>query len=293
MLSRKHPLLASAVWRLAIVVASILASALVCATLVLSAPGSSVDERELDARLSSSSIRAIRDQHRKSDVLHFYANYLTGALRGDFGNSDLLQQPISKLVQDRWCTTAKSIGFGLAIAWPLVLAIGVLNVALQRKVVDGTLLVFCGIILSVPAAVVGLLVAIFHKPPSFAIAMVLGPVLYRYTRNILINSWNRPWVVAAFSRGVRGPRILLFHVIAVAAPQLIAVVGISLTLAFSAAVPIEVLSDSAGLGQLAWKAAVGRDLPLIVTITTLIATATLSANAVATLMSEMLGTAQP
>lgn len=292
MFNKRHPLLAGAVWRLIIIIASVLSSALICATLILFAPGSSVDERELDSRLSSSSITAIREAHRKSGVLGFYTTYLTGALRGDFGNSDLFQQPIAKLIQDRWSTTAENVGFGLAMAWPVVLAIGLLNVALQRKVLDGALLVLCGALLSLPVAVVALLVAISHKPPSLAIAIALQPILYRYTRNILNNSWNRPWVAAAFSRGIRRLRILSFHVVTVAAPQLIAVAGVSLTLAFSAAVPVEVLSDSPGLGQLAWRAAIGRDLPLTVTITTLIATATLLVNAVANLLSETLGATQ-
>jgi peptide/nickel transport system permease protein len=269
MFSCKRMLLRSAAWRLIIIAPCLISAGLVCATLVRFAPGSSVDERELDARLSSRSIAAIRDTHQShQNVLRFYARYLKEALRGNFGNSDLFQQPISKLVQDRWSTTAENIGIGLAIAWPIVT------------------------LLSIPAAVVALLVAMSRKPASLAIAITVLPVLYRYTRDVLDNSWNRPWIMAAFSRGVGRVRVLLFHVATVAAPQLIALVGVSLTLAFSAAVPIEVLSDSPGVGQLAWQAAIGRDLPLVVTITTLVAAVTLLANAAATLMSEMMGPTQ-
>jgi peptide/nickel transport system permease protein len=293
MLSHKRTLLRRAAWRLIIVAACLVAAGLLCATLVRFAPGSSVDERELDARLSSRSIAAIRQAHQsQQNVLHFYATYLNGAFRGDFGNSDLLQQPISKLVQDRWSTTAENIGFGLAIAWPVVLAIAFLNVTLQRKALDVAVSAVAGTFLSIPAAVVALLIAMSRKPASLAIAIAVLPVLYRYTRDVLDNSWNRPWIMAAFSRGVGRVRVLLFHVVTVAAPQLIALAGVSLTLAFSAAVPIEVLSDSPGIGQLAWQAAIGRDLPLVVTITMLVATVTLLANAAATLMSEMLGPTQ-
>lgn len=292
MFSHRTTLLHSAVWRLIIVAGSLVASGLLCATLVRFAPGSSVDERELDPRLSSGSIAAIRQAHEKQKLLDFYARYVKGALRGDFGDSDVFQQPISKLIQDRWSTTAENIGFGLAIAWPVVLAIAFLNVTLQRKVLDVTFSALAGTLLSIPAAVVALFVAMSQKPASFAIAITVLPVLYRYTRDVLDNSWNRPWIMAAFSRGVGRVQVLLFHVVAVAAPQLIALAGISLTLAFSAAVPIEVLSDSPGLGQLAWQAAIGRDLALVVTITALIATVTLLANAAATLMSEMLGPIQ-
>lgn len=292
MFSYKRTLLNSAVWRLIIVAASLLVSGLVCATLVRFAPGSSVDERELDPRLSSGSIAAIRRSHEKQNLLHFYATYLKGALRGHFGNSDVFQQPISKLIQDRWSTTAENIGLGLAIAWPVVLAIAFLNVTLQRKVLDVAFSALAGTLLSIPAAVVALLVAMSHKPTSFAIAITVLPILYRYTRNVLDSSWKRPWIMAAYSRGIGRVRILFFHVVPVAAPQLIALAGVSFTVAFSAAVPIEVLSDSPGLAQLAWQAAIGRDLPLVVTITALVTTITLLANAAATLMSEMLGPTQ-
>jgi ABC-type dipeptide/oligopeptide/nickel transport system permease component len=42
---------------------------------------------------------------------------------------------------------------------------------------------------------------------------------------------------------------------------------VSFAIAFGAAIPIEALCDSPGLGQLAWQAALSRDLPLIVNVT--------------------------
>ena len=42
-------------------------------------------------------------------------------------------------------------------------------------------------------------------------------------------------------------------------------------LAIAAVVPIEVICDVPGLGQLAWKAALGRDLPVLVVLTVLVA----------------------
>jgi ABC-type dipeptide/oligopeptide/nickel transport system permease component len=64
----------------------------------------------------------------------------------------------------------------------------------------------------------------------------------------------------------------------VAAGPLIALAGVSITLALSASIPVEALTDSAGIGQLAWKAALGRDLPVLVTITLLLTAVTMAAN---------------
>jgi peptide/nickel transport system permease protein len=58
--------------------------------------------------------------------------------------------------------------------------------------------------------------------------------------------------------------------------------GISVNFALGASVPIEVLCDQPGIGQLAWQAALGRDLPVLVALTWIAATITLIANMVGT-----------
>jgi peptide/nickel transport system permease protein len=64
-----------------------------------------------------------------------------------------------------------------------------------------------------------------------------------------------------------------------------ALAGIALVLAFGAIIPIEALCDVAGVGQLFWKAALARDLPLLcglaLIITFLVAAAQSAADLVA------------
>jgi len=79
---------------------------------------------------------------------------------------------------------------------------------------------------------------------------------------------------------------LLRHILPVAAPQLLALAGISVSLAFAAAIPVEVLCDLPGIGQLAWKAAMGRDLELLVNLTMIVTLVTLLANSAADLLAQ-------
>jgi peptide/nickel transport system permease protein len=90
-------------------------------------------------------------------------------------------------------------------------------------------------------------------------------------------------VVAAQAKGLSGWRVLWAHIFTPAAPQLAALAGISVSLAFGASIPIEVICDTPGIGQLAWRAALDRDLPLLVTITVLVALMTLVVNSLADL----------
>ncbi len=122
-----------------------------------------------------------------------------------------------------------------------------------------------------------------NVPGRWAIALVVFPHVYRYAKNLLMATYQSPHVLAAQAKGLSSSRILLAHVFAPAAPQLAALAGISVSLAFGASIPIEVISDAPGVGQLAWKAAMDRDLPLLVNITVLVALMTLVANSLADL----------
>ena len=61
-----------------------------------------------------------------------------------------------------------------------------------------------------------------------------------------------------------------------------------MNIAAGAVIPVEVFCDNPGLGQLAWKAALGRDLPLLVNITLAITLVTLIANRGSDMLIAML-----
>jgi peptide/nickel transport system permease protein len=74
----------------------------------------------------------------------------------------------------------------------------------------------------------------------------------------------------------------------VALPQLGALAAISVSLALGAAIPLEALCDQPGIGQLAWQAALGRDLPLLVGLTLVMALVVMTANTVSDITSNSL-----
>jgi len=117
----------------------------------------------------------------------------------------------------------------------------------------------------------------------WAIALVVFPHVYRYARNLLAATYQSPHVLAAEAKGLTHGRLMWAHVVAPSGPQLAALAGISVSLAFGASIPIEVICDTPGIGHLVWKAAMDRDLPLLVNITALVALMTLAANSLADL----------
>ena len=144
--------------------------------------------------------------------------------------------------------------------------------------------VLSGLCLAMPAAVIALLFLWIGASGRWAIALVVFPHVYRYAKNVLAAMYQSPHVLAAQARGLSNlPGASGRMCLLPPAPQLAALAGISVSLAFGASIPIEVICDTPGVGQLAWRAALDRDLPLLVNITMLIALMTLAANSLADL----------
>ncbi|HEV8037885.1 MAG TPA: ABC transporter permease [Bryobacteraceae bacterium] len=258
------------------------------ATLVRLGPGFGVDERELDNRLSQESHQAIRaERAADSNIAMFYLRYLSGLMHGDLGFSRSLNRPVSELLKERLPLTLGSLAYGVLGGVSLGLTLALVTACWRVPGSNIGPAFLAGACLALPAAVIALLFLWMNVPGRWAIALVVFPHVYRYAKNLLVATYQSPHVLAAQAKGLSNSRVWLAHVFAPAAPQLAALAGISVSLAFGASIPIEVISDTPGVGQLAWKAALDRDLPLLVNITVLVALMTLVANSLADLALAM------
>ncbi len=263
---------------------TVLLAVLLGSTLVRFAPGFDVDERELDPRLGQASIQALRESRAaERNLLVYYGHYLAAALHGDLGVSRSLQRPVAELFAQRIPVTLRSVGLGLLAGWLLGLTLAVAASMFRLPALDLLSTLLSGALLCVPFAVLALLFLFVDGAGPAAIALVVFPRVLRYTRELLRAVYEQPHVLTAKAKGLRPARILLFHVLPVAAPQILALAGVSASIAFGAAIPIEAICDSPGIGQLAWQAALGRDLPLLVNLTALVTVITLAVNSVADL----------
>jgi|SRR5579871_1157537 len=249
-----------------------LIAGLLGATIVRFGPGFESDEQQLDSRLSNQSLQALRDSHASERNLPtFYVRYLGRLMTGDLGVSRSLARPVSQLLSERASVTLELMGLGILCGWLLGLAFAVPATLLRAPIFDLASSILSGILLCVPTAVLALFLYLWDGPVRFAIGLLIFPKVYRYARNLFADAYVQPHVLAARTRGLASTRIFVQHVIPWAAPQLLALAGVSLGIAFGAAIPVEVLCDLPGLGQLAWKAALARDLPVLVSLTILIA----------------------
>lgn len=250
---------------------TMLIAGLLGATLVRLAPGFGVDAAAYDPSLSPETRAAIRAQHESErNVFTFYAHYIASAIRGDWGTSISLNQPVRDLVRDRLPITLKTVVYSTTAAWFLAIVLaGIVEITGWKPFMLVSSLGNAGL-LSAPAAVLALLCLLWRWPPVVAITAIVFAYVFSYTSTVFRDHYARPHVLSAYARGAGRVRILFVHVFSSGAPELLALLGLSVSTAFAAALPIEVISDVPGIGQLAWQGALGRDLRLVITLTMLV-----------------------
>ena len=260
------------------------------AALVRLAPGFDADERELDPRLSEASRQSLRTERTgERNPVAFYWNYLGRLAHGDLGVSHSLRRPVTELLLERGPVTLRLAGWGLAGGWALGLSLAMMATMWKQGILDFFSVSFASLFLCLPAAVIGLLALFSGVAPAWGIALIVFPKIFGYARSLLGKAYQAPHVLLARAKGLRGGSILLRHVLPGTVPELLALAAVSVSMAFSAAIPLEAVCDVPGVGQLAWQAALGRDLPVLVSLTLLLTLITRVANAAADVTISAVG----
>ncbi len=273
--------------RLVLLVAVTLIGGFLAATLIRFAPGYSVDERELDPRLNQASREAIRhDRQLHTGLLAYYGQYLARAVHGDLGVSQGLEQPVATLIKERLPVTAKSVFAAMVLCWCSAFALAFAGLFYRGFLLDASGTIASGLLIALPTGVVAMLAVYVHAPVFVAIAVIIFPKVFRYLRNLLDHAYAQPYVTAARARGISATLIIFRHVLPLVGAPVLALAGVSLSMAFGAAIPVEALCDSPGVGQLAWQAAMNRDLPLIINLTLILTMITVAFNSAVDIRQE-------
>ena len=266
---------------------TVVAGGLLSATLVRYAPGFGSDERQLDARLSSASIAALRNATAEERrIVPYYVGYLRRAWQGDLGISRSLNRPVRELLAERVGVTCRLAAQAMLLAWlgAVLLVAATWLLRAPALALAGT--VFSGALLCLPAGGLALLSIILNAPGHLALALILFPKLHRYLSHLAVATAGMPHIVTARAKGLSAMRILLWHVVPVIKREVLALAGVSVGLAISAAIPVEALCGIPGIGQLAWQSALARDLPLLINLSILVVAAVTVANSGADLLGE-------
>jgi peptide/nickel transport system permease protein len=223
-----------------------------------------------------------------------YADWLSGAVQFDFGQSMLYSRPVSSLVGERALNTAvlatMALLFATAIGIPLGIYSGTTH-GLGRALIR----VISVIGVSVPP-LIGSLALVFlaartgwfpvggmtstasvdltwgqwladlarHLPlPALALAIPMAATLERLQSQAIAAALHERFVAASRARGVDRLRSILHHAWPVSLRPVLALYGVMIGTLFSGSFVVEVVTSWPGLGRLMFDALKARDLFLV------------------------------
>jgi peptide/nickel transport system permease protein len=253
------------------VLLTVLAGGLLVASMVRFSPGFGMDEEQMDPRLSRESVQALREARAEErNPVRFCLAWMARVAAGDAVLSTSLGRPVGELLAERAPATLRLMGWGLLAAWCAAAALAWPAAAWRLPGLDGVCTALNVLVACVPAAGMAILLFHFGGPAVCMMAAVLLPKLYQYLRSLFRQGYSRPHVLLARAKGLGHWSIFTGHVLRPAAPQFLALAAVSVNMGFGASVAVEAVCDLPGLGQLAWKAALARDLPLLVALTVMV-----------------------
>jgi peptide/nickel transport system permease protein len=213
-----------------------------------------------------------------------YANWLSRFVRGDWGTSASLQQPVRPLVLDRLGNSLLLALYALVLAVPAALLLGMLAARHRGRPVDAAVSATAVSLMAMPEFVVGTILSIvfavqlgwfpvsaavpddavsfFHELtlPAVVLALVLFGSLARVARATTLAALDADYTRTATLKGLPARRVLARHVLPNVLPPTIAAVGAHVGYLVGGIVVVETLFAYQGLGKLLLDSAQAHDL---------------------------------
>lgn len=219
-----------------------------------------------------------------------FARFLGRAVRGDWGDSYVSQQPVLAAIGQAFPRTL-SLTAGAMLFWLLLgIPLGILGALRPRSAWDraGTLFALLGV--STPAYWLGLLMLKLFADrlgwfplgdyasltesgvlawahhlvlPCFTLALLYAGWYARMTRSQMLDVMRLDYVRTARAKGLAESQVATRHVLRNAMLPLVTMLGMDVAYLFGGAVLTETVFGIPGVGGLAWKAIRQRDLPMI------------------------------
>ena len=253
------------------------------------APGYFADSREMDGQYAHAGRRAVElEETQNGSVADSVKHAVRGWSHGDWGRSRQFDVPVGELLRERWRVTAKLLLLSVGLGWGVALTFAVALSARRGSWGEGWIAAPSAVLLAVPAGALATLCLVADlggsggtAGPSLVLAALVAVRDFKLAYRLMRRTWRAPHYVYARAQGLGLWRMVRTHLAPSLSRELFALMTTSLVVALSLIVPIEVIFDVPGLGQLAWSAALNRDLPVLLAVTLLVAGCVAAAGAIA------------
>ena len=263
-------------------------------TLLYLAPGDLVKNLLGNRPSTAEAIAAVRAQYHLDDpFIVRYFDWLSAAVRGDFGVSIRLQQPVATVIASRMGLTSALIGLSFLIALVTAIPLGILSAARGGTRIDRTASAVSLFGLSAPSFALAILAIslfaiwipifpaygsgspgldqVWHLTlPSIVLAAGIGAILMRMTRAAMLRELESDAITFARARGL-SERTTQRIALRSALIPIITSAGLILTFIIGGTIIVETVFALPGIGQLLQEAVLFKDLPVVQAITLLVA----------------------
>ncbi len=240
---------------------------------------------------SPAEIEALREELGfNRPLLVQFGDFLSGALRGDFGNSFRYRQPAMNLVLQRIPATIELASVALLMAILMGVTIGILGGSNPNTILDSLARGIGLLGQTIPTFWLGLILIIIFSLklgwfpsfgretftflgltlpdksivlPAFALSLFTTGQLARFTRSAVMEVMNEDYVTTARSKGLKKKRIYSKYILKNSAIPLISIIGVQFSYLLSGSIYIETIFSWPGLGSLLAEAVGTRDFFLV------------------------------
>jgi peptide/nickel transport system permease protein len=296
-------------YRLMQTIVTLLIVTMLTFALLAAAGGDAVNSLGDDRLASEATIQQMRQIYELDQPLPVrYWGWLSNTARGNLGESFFYHAPVSSLLLPRLWNTAILAFLALLIAWAVALTLGTVAARRRNSWADKLCEVLILLSASTPRIVLALVVlalasemswlsvgnssavsgnssladnsASFMRVllPAFVLAVPLIALFLAQVREGVREALNEDFVLVARAKGLRERDILIRHALRAALNPLITIFGYSLGAVMSGSVIVETILGWQGLGHLSVVAVRSRDVPLLLGIVLITATAVFMGN---------------
>ena len=236
-------------------------------------------------------IEALREEMGLNKPLpQRYADWLGGALKGDFGESYQYDGvPVSELLNQRLPVTVALALMSFLIILVISIPMGIVSARKEGTWIDVFINMFTQVTMPIPAFFLGMiltyffgLVLKFFQPgkfvmpqenlgkclaylifPAVAIALPKIAMVVKFLRNSVLSEVKKDYVRTAYSKGNRTKKVLYIHVFQNALIPVITFIAMVAAEILADSIVVEQVFSVTGMGRLLVTAITNRDYPIV------------------------------
>lgn len=306
------------VYRLVQTIVTLLIVTMLTFALLAAAGGDALNSLSDDSRTSEDTIQQMRRIYELDQPLPVrYGRWLSNTMRGNMGESFYYHTPVSSLLLPRLRNTAILAFLALLLAWTVSLTLGTVAAKRRGSWADRLCEVLILLSASTPRIVLALAVLALASGmswlavgnnsgvvgsssvadnsvsfvrvllPAFVLAVPLIALFLAQVREGVSAALQEDFVLVARAKGLSERDILIRHALRAALNPLITIFGYSLGAVMSGSVIVETILGWQGLGALSVAAVRSRDVPLLLGIVLITATAVFAGNLLADILLHL------